>query len=78
MKTYHEKVFDEIVEIIKNNLELMYNFDDDALINIRNYCHNNAHHRYKPLEYNKLIFFTEETIAKIINAPYLYDFRLIE
>lgn len=59
----------------KNSLELMYNMNDDTLISLRDYCYKHAHHRYKPLEYNKLIFFTEEAIAEIINVPYLYDFR---
>lgn len=78
MKTYHEKVLDEITEIIKNNLEIMYNFNDETLINLRKFCYKNAHQRYKPLEYSKLIFFTEEAIAEIINAPYLYDFRSLK
>ena len=46
MKTYHEKIFDEIVQVIKDNLELMYKYDDDALINIRRYCNKNNHQKY--------------------------------
>ena len=78
MKAYHEKIFDEIIQIIKDNLELLYNYNDEALLNIRKYSNQNAHQRYKELSYNNLIHFTEEAIAEIINAPYLYDFRSLE
>lgn len=78
MKTYHEKIFEEITQVIKDNLELIYNYDEEVLVNIRKYCHKNNHHRYKPLSYNQLICFTEEAIAEIINTPHLYDFRPLE
>lgn len=78
MKAYHEKVFEEIVELIKNNLELLYNYNDNSLVNIRKYCHKNNHHWYKPVPYNELICFTEEALIEIRKAPYLYDFRNLE
>lgn len=78
MKTYHEKLFDEIVQLIKDNLELLYNYNEDALINIRNYCNKHAHQKYKNLAYNELIYYTEEAIAELVNAPELYDFRPLE
>ena len=78
MKTYHEKLFDEIIQTIKDNLELLYNYNDDALINIRKYCNKNNHQRYKPLSYNELIYYIGEAMAELINTPYLYDFRSLE
>ena len=78
MKAYHEKLFDEIIQIIKDNLELLYNYDDNALIDIRKHCNKNNHQRYKPLTYNELIYYTEEAIAELVNVPYLYDFRPLE
>lgn len=78
MKAYHEKLFDEITKLIKDNLELLYNYDDDALMNIRKYCSKNNHRKYKPLDYNELIYYTEEAIAELVNTPYLYDFRPLE
>jgi len=78
MKTYHEKLFDEISNMIVNNLELLYNYDNDALINIRKHCIEHNHKRYKQLPYTQLVYFTEEAIANIINMPYLYDFRELE
>lgn len=78
MKFYHEYVINEILEIIKDNLILKYNYDDNALINIRKYCYERAHKRYKKLDYQTLIYFVEEALAELINADFLYDFRDIE
>lgn len=78
MRCYHEHVFDEIAKIILDNLELQYNFNDDALINIRKYCIERIHKRYKPLDYNTLIYFVKEALTEIINCDFLYDFRDIE
>lgn len=78
MKTYHEKIFDEIIQVIKDNLELLYNYDDNALINIREYCYRNNQKKYKPLTFNQLIYFTEEVLAELVNTPHLYDFRPLE
>ena len=33
MKCYHEKVIDEILQILKDNLILLYNYKEDSLIN---------------------------------------------
>lgn len=78
MKEYHDKIFDEISRIIKDNLELLYNYNDDALLNIKKYCNINSNKKYQPLTYEQLVYFTEEAIAEIINAPNLYDFRSLE
>ncbi len=78
MKCYHEKIIDEILEILKNNLILIYNFHDHTLPNIREYCLDHVHTRYKHLDYGTLIYFTEEALTELINTDYLYDFRDIE
>lgn len=78
MKQCHEQVFKEISQIIVDNLELLYNYNDEALINIRKYCLERTHKRYKPLDYITLIYFTEEALAELINTEFLYDFRDIE
>lgn len=78
MRTYHEHIFDDIAKIVTDNLIILYNYNDNALINIRNYCQNHAHKRYKPLDYFTLICFLEEALAEIINCNFLYDFRDIE
>ena len=78
MIEYHNKIFDEISQIIKDNLELLYNYNEDALLNIKEYCNINSNKKYKPLTYEQLVYFTEEAIAEIINTPNLYDFRSLE
>ena len=78
MKTYHEKIFEEISKLIIDNLELLYNYNDETMLNIRKYCSKNNHRKYKSLSYNELIYFTEEALTEISNAPYLYDFRELE
>ncbi len=75
MKTYHEKVFEEIANLIVDNLELLYNYNDNALINIRKYCYEHAHKKYVPLDNDTLIYFVEETLVELINCDFLYDFR---
>ncbi len=64
--------------MIKDNLILQYNYNDDALINIKKYCNERLHTKYKKLDNNKLVSFTEEALAELINCDYLYDFRAFE
>ena len=77
-KCYYEKVIDEILSMLKNNLIVLYNYNDESLLNLKKYCENKAHRKYKNLEYNDLVFFTEEALADLINCNYFYDFRDIE
>lgn len=78
MKAIHEKVFEEISVLILDNLELLYNYNDDTLLDIRKYCYENKHHRYKPLPYNILVSFTKKAMSELLSLPYLYDFRDLE
>ena len=78
MKMYHEYLLNEIIQIIKDNLHLIYKYDDDSLFNIRKHCLDNIDKEYVPISYNKLIYFTEEALADLINTPDLYDFRTLE
>lgn len=75
MKSYHEKVIDEIIEMIKNNLLLLYNYQDDTLITIRGYCLKHNYDKYKPLRTLDLIWFTDEALSELINTDFLYDLR---
>lgn len=77
-KEYCEEIFEEIAVLIKDNLKLQYNYNDDALINIRAYCKKRVHKPYEPLDYNTLIYFCEEALAELINCDYLFDFRDLE
>lgn len=59
--------------MIKDQI-LLYNYREDALINIREYCTQN----YQPSDYNTLASFTDEAIAELANTDFLYDFRGID
>lgn len=74
-KYYYEKVIDEIIEMIKDNLILQYNYNDSSLLSLKDYCKDKVRKRYKQLSYNWLVFFTEEALAELSNSDYLYDFR---
>ena len=77
-KFYYEKVIDEILSMLKNNLIVLYNYNDESLLNLKKYCENKVHKKYKNLEYNNLVFFAEEALAELINCEYFYDFRDID
>ncbi len=78
MKSYYEYVIDDIMSLIRDNLILLYNYNEEALINIRKYCNEHSHKSYKPIDYYTLNYFTDEALAEIINCDFLYDFRDIE
>lgn len=78
MKEYHENMFDEILQIIKDNFELLYRCNDDTFINMKKFCEENNNKKYRSLEYIKLIYYTEEALTELINTPDLYDLRLLE
>lgn len=75
---YYEKVIEEIVGLIRDNLILQFNYNDEALPNIKDYCIENIEKKYEPLKYNDLLSFTEEALAELINCWYLIDFRSLE
>lgn len=77
-KFYHEKVIDEIIGIIKDNLILKYNYDDNSLPNLKEYCKKRSNKRYQLLSNDLLIYFTEESLSELINCDFLYDFRPLE
>lgn len=77
-KFSHEKVIDEIIGIVKDNLILKYNYDETSLPSIREYCKKISHKRYELLPNEILINFTEEALEELINCSFLYDFRPLE
>lgn len=78
MKKYHEELIEEIVKLISDNIYLLYNFNSNALLNLKSYCNENEDKEYKSIPYIKLLSFTEEALSEIFNADYLYDFRELE
>ena len=77
-KPYYEKVIDEVLEMIKDNIHIYYNYNNIMFPDIKEYCKDKYHKKYEILPYNQLLFFTEEVLADLINCPYLYDFRELD
>ncbi len=75
---YYEYIIDEILNLIKDNLILKYKYDDNALINIKEYCLKKDGKKYTRLDNQTLIWLAEDALADLINADYWYDFRDIE
>ncbi len=76
-KQYHEQVIDEIVEMIRNNIELYYNNSTEYFGGLRDFCKSNDNNK-RNLNYNQLLFLVEEALSELINCTYLYDFRTLE
>lgn len=74
---YDEKVIDEMVEMIRNNIELYYRNSKNYFCGLRNYCQRNNDKENK-ISYNQLLFLVEEALAELINCEFLYDFRTME
>ena len=68
-------LIDEICNFIKDNLKLLLNYDSHSLINLRKYYQKNLDNKTLRMNYDELLFFTEEALADLINTPELYDFR---
>ena len=77
-KSYFENIVDEIVELIKTNIIIYYRNKDDTFLNLKEYCNKNFEDKYQNLNYSKLLFFTEEALAELINCNHLYDLRTLE
>ena len=68
-------LINQICNFIKDNLKLMLSFNDNYLINLRQFYQKNYDKTNLKMSYDELLFFTEEALADLINIPYLYDFR---
>ncbi len=72
-----EKVIDEIIEMIRNNIEIYYRNNENYFYGLRNYCQRHNDKKEK-ISYNQLLFLVEEALAELINCEFLYDFRVLE
>ena len=77
MADIEEKVFNDILTIIKDNLKLLIINKDSCLYHFNNYCLNHKLSEY-PFSQQLITLFTEEALYALLNADFLYDFRDIE
>lgn len=78
MSPYQEKIIEDILLMIKDNLKIYYNSDENTLINFRKYTNDKYDEEYKSIPYEDLVFLCEESLAELVNYPFLYDFRSLE
>jgi len=77
-KCYYEKLIEEIIEMIKTNLIIQYNYNEEVLIELRKYCKEREKDEYKSISYQQLLSYVQEALVTLIGSDYLYDFRSIE
>lgn len=77
MSETEERIFNEIMFLIKDNLHLLIRNNDSCLYYFKEYC-NRLDISSLPIESNYLKYLTEEALYALLNADFLYDFRDIE
>lgn len=81
MSKIEQLIYNDIITMIADNLEMLIHNHDSCLYRINKYCSD----MYDIAEKEKIIInqkllttFTEEVLYALLNANYLYDFRDIE
>lgn len=74
MSDIEEKVFNDILKLIKDNLQLLIQNHDLCLTYLIDYC-NKLDIADLPLDQMVLTKFTEDALYALLNAKFLYDFR---
>ena len=77
-KPISDILIDEISEMIKTNITIYYNNDDESFVELRRYCHEHYDEKFNDVDQQLLTFFVEIVLADLINCPFLYDFRALE
>ena len=77
MSSIEEKLFEDIITMIKDNLKILIANQDSCLYHFQNYCNEHEQDLY-PVSQNLITLFTEESLYALLNADFLYDFREIE
>ena len=81
MSKIEQLIYNDIITMIADNLEMLIHNHDSCFYRINKYCSD----MYDIAEKEKIIInqkllttFTEEVLYALLNANYLYDFRDIE
>lgn len=68
-----ESVLDEMIKLIKDNLQILL-LNDRCLTYFKDYCNSDAHY-FLPVPYYELVRLVDESLADFINMDFWYDFR---
>lgn len=77
MSEVEEQVLNDILTLIKDNLQLLIYNNDSCLYHLITHCRQ-LEECDLPLEQCLLTKFTEDALYALLNAKFLYDFRDIE
>lgn len=77
MKDIDDVIFNDILTIIKDNLELLINIKNNNVSKIVDYC-NNHNLRDLLISQESITQLTEEVLLALLNASFLYNFIEIE
>lgn len=75
MKEHEEKIINEILKMIKDNIIIYYNEDKANFIQLREMCKNKND---KEIDQQKLVCLVQEVLYELMKCRYLYDFRSLE
>lgn len=77
MSNIEEKIFNDILTLIKDNLRILIQKKDSCLYYFTNYCEQ-INESNLPIDQYMLTKFTEDALYALLCADFLYDFRDIE
>lgn len=77
MTEVQKKVIDDIITVIRDNLQLLIRNNDLCLYYLIEYCKNIGSCNL-PIDQELLTKFTEDSLYALLNADFLYDFRELE
>ena len=74
MTTIERKIYNDIIKMIKDNLEILIRNNNHYLNYFKDYC---RHTKIKdlPLDQSQLTMLTMDVLTALLNADFLYDFR---
>ena len=77
MSEIEERIYNDILTLIKDNLRILIYNHDSSLYYFNDYCQKNYDSK-KTIDQTLITQFTEEALLALINTKFLYDFREIE
>ena len=81
MSKIEQLIYNDIITMIKDNLELLIHNRDSCLYRINKYCsdmYDIAENKKIIVNQKLLTIFTEEALYALLNTNFLYGFRDIE
>ncbi len=78
MSPYEEKIIEEIIEMIENNINIYYNESETNFIELRKLCRDKYDEIEEKISHQKLASLVQEVLNELKNVKHLYDYRSLE